>query len=950
MTTWTRGRPGSVRAREPALVALLLGALFVIAHAHALPPGKVLAATDLALATRPFATERRTTQRPANPALWDEALQFAPWFAFDSRELSRGSLPLWNPHAGCGAAHAGNDQVELFSPLRLLALLLGPATGLFLLALARHVLGGLGLYLFLRELRLGVAASLAGGVAFAFSGFLVVWQGSPHSAVAAVLGWVLLGVERSARREGARPSVLVALATAFALWGGHAETALHVALAAGAWAVVRAIGIGRDGGARAVLQLGARLGGGVGLGLMLAAPHLLAFAAELRESEAFAQRSGGAQWWLPWRFLALVPFPDLYGNPRDGTSPHDPVQSYLELAGAGTGAAAVALALVGALGPRDERAARIARGALVAAGLALAFALGLPGFAALASVPPLSLARNHRLVLVAAAAIAVAASAGVELALARRARVGRAALAFAGVVALALVARRSFGAEVGQAVADERGRAFRGASLSLAGPILAALAALAVAFSAGLGGLPRRAAGALLVLVLALEQAVVFAGGWNPAVDRADFYPRSPTVDALLEAPAGDRARTLVLGDLSVLPPDVPTAYGLDVVGRYDALGSRTFAPLRDALGPVPPHEVAECFQRVDPRIARVLGVRWILVGQDELDPRLDWEDLAPLPERPLWALVDARGSVGESFRSKGRDVAAVLLQVRLEGTRVASLQLDLSEERRAPGASGVARVATATVVRRAGDLTTALFRFEPVENAGRQPLRATFRRTDQGPGEVFVATAPWPRNAIGSRVANGRILTAYTLVGSVAATSSLASSYRELPGVAARVLEDEGALPRARVVGHAELVGTPEEGVARLRDAAHDPRESVVLLLGESGPESVGAVASASPGRAALESYSPDEVVVRASAPSGGWLVLADAWHPGWSATVDGAPARVLRGDVALRAVRLEAGEHAVVFRFRPPALVAGLALALAGLVALVAVALAPWLERRAS
>src|SRR5438093_13002865 len=116
-------------------------------------------------------------------------------------------------------------------------------------------------------------------------------------------------------------------------------------------------------------------------------------------------------------------------------------------------------------------------------------------------------------------------------------------------------------------------------------------------------------------------------------------------MDALRVAPEGDRPRTLVLGDLRALPPNVPTAYGVDAVGRYDVLGSRSFRPLRDELGR-PSEADIECFQSFSPKIARVLGVRYVLVGDPRLDPRLTWASLgdrafpARLPESERLALL----------------------------------------------------------------------------------------------------------------------------------------------------------------------------------------------------------------------------------------------------------------------------------------------------------------------
>jgi hypothetical protein len=72
----------------------------------------------------------------------------------------------------------------------------------------------------------------------------------------------------------------------------------------------------------------------------------------------------------------------------------------------------------------------------------------------------------------------------------------------------------------------------------------------------------------------------------------------------------------------------------------------------------------------------------------------------------------------------------------------------------------------------------------------------------------------------------------------------------------------------------------------------------------------------------------------VRASGP--GLLVVAESWDPGWSARVDGTPARVLRVNHAQMGIPLEAGVHRVVLEHRVRGLVAGVACAAAALVGL--------------
>ncbi len=64
--------------------------------------------------------------------------------------------------------------------------------------------------------------------------------------------------------------------------------------------------------------------------------------------------------------------------------------------------------------------------------------------------------------------------------------------------------------------------------------------------------------------------------------------------------------------------------------------------------------------------------------------------------------------------------------------------------------------------------------------------------------------------------------------------------------------------------------------------------------------------------------------------------------WYPGWRATVDGAPAPLLRANYAFRAVRLEPGQHQVHLTFAPRSWRLGLAIS--GLTLLVLVGWGLW------
>ncbi len=118
--------------------------------------------------------------------------------------------------------------------------------------------------------------------------------------------------------------------------------------------------------------------------------------------------------------------------------------------------------------------------------------------------------------------------------------------------------------------------------------------------------------------------------------------------------------------------------------------------------------------------------------------------------------------------------------------------------------------------------------------------------------------------------------------------------------------------LPRARIVAKALAARDGREAARLLRSSGFDPRGSAIV---ESPPLPLagrgGTVAS-------LE-RSTDRVAFRTTSDGAALLVLADTWDEGWEAEVDGRETPILRANVMFRAVPVPAGEHTVVFRFRP-------------------------------
>lgn len=71
--------------------------------------------------------------------------------------------------------------------------------------------------------------------------------------------------------------------------------------------------------------------------------------------------------------------------------------------------------------------------------------------------------------------------------------------------------------------------------------------------------------------------------------------------------------------------------------------------------------------------------------------------------------------------------------------------------------------------------------------------------------------------------------------------------------------------------------------------------------------------------GRVEFVEYSDTRIALRVQSPSESYLILKDAYYPGWQATLNDEPTPILRANVMFRAVAVPAGKSAVVFSFEP-------------------------------
>ncbi|MFN0150991.1 MAG: hypothetical protein ACKVU1_09830 [bacterium] len=128
-------------------------------------------------------------------------------------------------------------------------------------------------------------------------------------------------------------------------------------------------------------------------------------------------------------------------------------------------------------------------------------------------------------------------------------------------------------------------------------------------------------------------------------------------------------------------------------------------------------------------------------------------------------------------------------------------------------------------------------------------------------------------------------------------------------------VFENPEVLPRASLHRRFEVV---DDAAALQRMRAREWSPSTGLLLASAPDAPIDAAGDASGDRVEMTRYTPNGITIRTAANSAAILLVTNNYLPYWRATIDGAPAPLLRADYTFQAIPLPAGSHEVVLTFR--------------------------------
>jgi len=169
----------------------------------------------------------------------------------------------------------------------------------------------------------------------------------------------------------------------------------------------------------------------------------------------------------------------------------------------------------------------------------------------------------------------------------------------------------------------------------------------------------------------------------------------------------------------------------------------------------------------------------------------------------------------------------------------------------------------------------------------------------------------------------------------------------RSDPSTRMTVWENARAYPRAWLARRVDAVGDEDAAYAALHRGSGDLRARSVVENATPGMR-----AAHGKGSVQLENLAWNHASYLVSAAAPAVLVTSDEYYPGWTAKVDGKSTPIRAANVAMRAIAVPAGTHAVQFSYRPAGWRYGILLTLFALLVVAARLFGPnvaaWRERR--
>jgi hypothetical protein len=567
---------------------LVLGILVVLFFWRVFLLGEALVPADLLSLYFPWKPYFPSDFEPQNFYTTDIIDSQYPARAVAVHLLEAGQWPLWDPYTSSGRPFGIFPIYALSFPLNFLLLILPVELGFTYVAIIRFFIAGAAMYAFLRELEVGQAASLFGGVVFAFNGFTVVWLHATAGVTLSMASLVFWAGERLLRRQNLKNVTLLALSVFALVSGGFLAIALYVLYALTAYILFR-VGMGvwksrrwRDGVKKLVL-----CGSAILIGIALISPVLLPFVDHLRLTSYDEQREGRGTASETLINVIRYLIPDYYGRPvtKDVYGNYPERTAYLGILPLFLTALALTLA-------KRKATVWFFAGLMI---ISFGMVYGAPWIQLMARLPGLSINNPTRLKSLVVLSVAVLAAYGLDGLQKRSPERTRLSVwvvmgvLFVAQVAIIVLTEQSWLSIITGRKPFDRTLWMLWQSDRLTHPsferslfyLLWLLIALLLLTARAKGFLSSRAVGIGAILLISFDLL-----GWGSSyllpIDRSLVFPRTPGIEFLHRDPDFFR----VTGVDRTLFPNTPGLYELQDIAGHDPLAPDRY---RDVLSRVDP-------------------------------------------------------------------------------------------------------------------------------------------------------------------------------------------------------------------------------------------------------------------------------------------------------------------------------------------------------------------------
>lgn len=253
-----------------------------------------------------------------NPITADVVSFIYPMQMYSVELLKKGIVALWNPFIFTGTPLLANFQSAQFSPTNFLYFLFPQLTAWSLQIMLQPFLAALFLYLLLRQFDLSRLAAVAGGLFFAFAGFITIWmQWNGHSLVAAFFPLIFYLSLKWLQSSRAIWGILISLSLALQFFSGYPQIILYEFLAIGLMILIFEPFFLRNK-LKTSLKKILGLAFFVTIGIGLASVQNLPAFELLSYSSRSVEIIDNAWAFFPWQAIITFLAPDYFGNHATG--------------------------------------------------------------------------------------------------------------------------------------------------------------------------------------------------------------------------------------------------------------------------------------------------------------------------------------------------------------------------------------------------------------------------------------------------------------------------------------------------------------------------------------------------------------------------------------------------------------------------------------------------------